>query len=70
MIVLITCKNEEDPINQNTNGPVTAHMISGPNIRLKHKSSVILVICCKFYPLRRSAANNWQISTSGFYLVE
>ena len=31
MDVLVTCKYEEDPINQRTNGPVNAHLISGPS---------------------------------------
>ena len=31
MVVLHTCKNEEDPINQRTNGPVNAHLISWPS---------------------------------------
>ena len=31
MNVLVTCKNEEDPINQRTNGPVNAHLISSPS---------------------------------------
>ena len=30
MHVLDTCKNEEDPINQRTNGPVNAHLVSWP----------------------------------------
>ena len=42
----------------------------GSNLFQKGNSSVNLVICCKFYPLRRSASNNWQISTSCLYLVE
>ena len=31
IVVLVTCKNEEDPINQRTNGPVNAHLISWPS---------------------------------------
>ena len=31
MLVLVNCKNEEDPFkNQRTNGPVSAHLISWP----------------------------------------
>ena len=30
MDVLVTCKYEEDQINQKTNGPVNAHLISEP----------------------------------------
>ena len=31
IVVLVTCKNEEDPIkNQRTNGTVNAHLISWP----------------------------------------
>ena len=38
MVVSVTCKNEEDLIkNQRTNGPVNAHLISGPNISTKQK---------------------------------
>ena len=36
MIVLLTCRNKEAPINQRTNGPVNAHLISGPSISEKH----------------------------------
>ena len=32
IVVLITCKNGEDPNNQKTNGPVYTHLISGPTI--------------------------------------
>ena len=28
IVVLVTCKNEENSINQRTNGPVNAHLIS------------------------------------------
>ena len=42
----------------------------GSNLFQQRNSSVNLVICCKFYPLRRSASNNWQILTSCLYLVE
>ena len=31
MHVLLTCKNEVDQINQRTNGPVNAHLISWPS---------------------------------------
>ena len=31
MVVLLTSKNEEDTINQRTNGPVNAHLISSPS---------------------------------------
>ena len=31
MDVLVTCKYVEDPINQRTNGPVNAHLISWPS---------------------------------------
>ena len=31
MHVLVTCKSEEDPINQRTNSPVNAHLISWPS---------------------------------------
>ena len=31
MDVLVTCKYEEDLINQRTNGPVNAHLISWPS---------------------------------------
>ena len=31
MNVLITCKYEEDPINQRTIGPVNAHLVSWPS---------------------------------------
>ena len=30
IVFLVTCKNEEDPINKRTNGPVNAHLISWP----------------------------------------
>ena len=35
MHALIICKYEKDPINQKTNGPVNAHLISGPRISTK-----------------------------------
>ena len=31
MHVLVTCKNEDNQINQRTNGPVNAHLISWPS---------------------------------------
>ena len=34
MDVLVTCKYEEDPINQRTNGPVDAHLLG----LVKHKT--------------------------------
>ena len=35
MHVLVSCKNEEDPINQRTDGPVNAHLISGDTVSTK-----------------------------------
>ena len=38
MDVLVYCKYEEDPINQRTNGPVNAHLISWPSKAQEYKT--------------------------------
>ena len=36
IVVLVTCKSEEGPVNQRTNGPVNPHLISWPSKSTEH----------------------------------